>query len=156
MSSTTVVAKTATCRAWCFACNRWAFDQWSVVMRGFGGAAGGVVGVAGSFCGALAGDRTGVGRGFGDATAGSFGARGGGGAGLGLRSPRHFGVAAAGGVGGDALAGFAAFRGERFFRFFAARNFLKSLDVASSGEAAGGDLARFGAAAATGVGGFGV
>ena len=89
----------------------------------FGGAAGGVVGVAGSFCGALAA-RTGAGRGFGEATAGSFGARGGGGAaGLGLRLSRPLGVvAAAGGVGGDALAGFAAFRGERFFRFFAARN----------------------------------
>ena len=86
----------------------------------FGGAAGGVVGVAGSFCGALAGGRAGAGRGFGDATAGSFGARGG----VALRLSRPFGVAAAvGGVGGDALAaGFAAFRGERFFRFFAARN----------------------------------
>ena len=61
---------------------------------------GGVVGVVGSFGGAL-GDGTGAGRGFGDATFGSFGAasrraaRGGGGAvaagaatGLGLRSPR--------------------------------------------------------------------
>ena len=130
MSSTTVVARTATCRAWCLACSRWAFDQWSVVMRGgggfepaFGGAAGGVVGVvgvAGSFWGALAGGRAGAGRGVGDATAGSFGARGGV---FGLRSPRPFGgVAAAGGVGGETLAGFAAFRGERFFRFFAARN----------------------------------
>ena len=82
-------------------------------MRGGGG-------VAGSFGGVLAAG-TGAGRGFGDATAGSFG--GGGAAGLGLRSPRPFGVAAAGGVGGAALAaGFAAFRGERFFRFFAARN----------------------------------
>ena len=95
-------------------------------MRGGGG-------VAGSFGGVLA-VRAGAGRGVGDATAGSFGAasrriaRGGGGAaGLVLRSPRPFGVVAtagaAGGVGGDALAaGFAAFRGERFFRFFAARN----------------------------------
>ena len=83
----------------------------------FGGAAGGVVGVAGSFV--VVGGRAGAGRGFGDATAGSFGARGG----VGLRLSRPFGgVAAAGGVGGDALAGFAAFRGERFFRFFAARN----------------------------------
>ena len=119
MSSTTVVANTATWRAWCLACNRCAFDQWSVVMRG----GGGVVGVVGSFGGVLA-VRAGAGRGFGDATAGSFSARGGGGAaGFGLRSPRPLGgVAAAGGVGGDALAGFAAFRGERFFRFFAARN----------------------------------
>ena len=95
---------------------------------------GGVVGVVGSFGGALAA-RAGAGRGVGDATAGSFGARGGGGAaaGFGLRLP--FGVAAAGGVGGDALAGFAAFRGERFFRFFAARNLWKSFDVASASAA---------------------
>ena len=81
---------------------------------------GGVVGVVGSFGGVLAA-RAGAGRGFGDATAGSFGARGGGGAAAGF-GLRPLGVAAAGGVGGDALAGFAAFRGERFFRFFAARN----------------------------------
>ena len=110
---------------------------------------GGVVGVVGSFGGVLA-HRAGAGRGFGDATAGSFGARGGGGAaGLSLRLSRPFGVVdAAGGVGGETLAALRFFAGFFFVAFLAARNFLKSLDVASSGEAAGGDLARFGAAAA--------
>ena len=105
---------------------------------------GGVVGVVGSFGGALAA-RAGAGRGFGDATAGSFGARGG----VALRLSRPFGVVdGAGGVGGETLAAFRFFAGFFFVAFLAARNFLKSLDVASSGEAAGGDLARFGAAAA--------
>ena len=114
-------------------------------MRGFGGAAGGVDGV-GSVAVALAavGARAGVGRGFGDATAGSFGARGG----VGLRLSRPFGgVAAVGGVGGETLAALRFFAGFFFVAFLAARNFLKSRDVASSGEV-GGDLARFGAAAA--------
>ena len=160
MSSTTVVARTATCRAWCLAWSRWAFDQWSVVMRGgagFGGAAGGVDGVAGSFAVALAavGARAGACRGFGDVTAGSFGARGG----VGLRLSRPFGgVAAVGGVGGETLAAFRFFAGFFFVAFLAARNFLKSRDVASSGEAAAaaGDLTRRGGVTVVEAAGGGV